>query len=134
MARPARPLRRYASAFFLTDESWALALREGPGSALDGPFLLGSGLPLFASWVLATATGHLAGAGVRDPARWGLDFAFPALVVAILAGLWCGRATLVPWGVAALVSLAAFVWLPGPWYVLLGGLAGTLVAVVRDAR
>jgi len=130
------PLQRYASAFFLSDETWALALREraqGAQDELDGAFLLGSGLPLFAAWVLTTATGYLVGAGLPDPARWGLDFAFPALVVALLAGLWRGRATLAPWAVAALVALMASIWLPGNWYILLGGLAGASVGALRHA-
>lgn len=127
------PLRRYASAFFLTDETWALALRERAQGALDGAFILGGGLPLFASWVLSTAGGYLAGAGLRDAARWGLDFVFPALVVALLAGMWRGRATLLPWGVAAVVALAVAAVLPGQWYILLGGIAGAVVGALRDA-
>lgn len=127
------PLRRYGSAFFLTDETWALALRERALGTLDGAFILGGGLALFVSWVLSTAGGYLAGASLRDPARWGLDFVFPALVVALLAGMWRGRATLLPWGVAAVVALAAAVLLPGKWYILLGGIAGAVVGAMRDA-
>jgi 4-azaleucine resistance transporter AzlC len=130
------PLQRYASAYFLTDETWALVLREraqGAQDNLDGAILLGSGLPIFVAWVLTTAVGYLVGAGLRDPARWGLDFAFPALVVALLAGLWRGRATLAPWAVAALVALLASISLPGDWYILLGGLAGALVGALRHA-
>lgn len=127
------PPRRYGSAFFLTDETWALALRERALGTLDGAFILGGGLALFASWVMSTAGGYLAGLVLRDPARWGLDFVFPALVVALLAGMWRGRATLLPWVVAAAVALAATVLLPGKWYILLGGIAGAVVGALRDA-
>jgi predicted branched-subunit amino acid permease len=71
---------------------------------------------------------------VEDPARWGLDFAFTAVFLALLAGMWKGRGDLVPWGVAAVVAVAASGLLPGYWYVLLGGLAGSLMGAVRGER
>ena len=35
-----------------------------------------------------------------------------------------------PWTVAAAVAVAAHHWLPGQWYILLGGLAGSFAGVV----
>ena len=35
--------------------------------------------------------------------------------------------------VAALVAVAASQWLPGHWYILLGGLAGSAVGALRHA-
>jgi hypothetical protein len=36
--------------------------------------------------------------------------------------------------VAAGVAVATAQWLPGKWYILLGGLAGSLVGAWRDGR
>jgi len=51
------------------------------------------------------------------------------VVIALLREFWSGRADLVAW-VAAAVAVAAHGWLPGTWYILLGGVAGTLAAVL----
>jgi predicted branched-subunit amino acid permease len=48
------------------------------------PFLIGAGLVLYASWVTFTTVGVLAGDLLGDPARLGLDAAFPALFLALL--------------------------------------------------
>ena len=126
--------RAYGSLFFLSDESWALttrALAKGEG---DGAFLAGSGVVLDGAWLLAGAAGYLLGATLGDPGRWGLDFAFTAVFVALLVGSWTGKADLLPWGVAAATAVAADALLPGTWYVLVGGLAGSAVGGWRGAR
>jgi 4-azaleucine resistance transporter AzlC len=123
----------YGSVFFMGDESWALTLGEFTRGGRDAAFLIGSGLVLFLSWVTATCTGWLAGSVLGDPSRWALDFAFPAAFIALLVGMWRSRADFWPWLVAALIAVGAAQWLPGQWYIVLGGLAGSLVGVVRHA-
>ncbi|HEY7833203.1 MAG TPA: AzlC family ABC transporter permease [Ktedonobacterales bacterium] len=123
----------YVAAFFMDDESFALTMREVAVGGRDRAFLLGSGVAMFVSWVAATALGYVLGAVLPAPVRQGLDFVFIAAFVALLVGLWRGRADVVPWAVAAVVALAAARWLPGAWYIVLGGLAGSLVGMVRHA-
>ena len=132
-ARLSRPLA-YGSLHFLSDESWALTMREFAAGRRDGAVLLGSGCVLTVAWVAATAVGHLAGTALGNPARWGLDFAFTAAFVALLVGTWRGKTDVAPWLVAAAVAVTAAAWLPGTWHILLGGLAGSLVGVWRDGR
>lgn len=127
-------LRAYVSLFFLSDETWALSIAAYERGERDGAFLLGSGLPLYGSWLSATALGYLAGATIKNPAAWGLDFALVAVFTALLTGLYRGRGDLVPWTVAAAVAAGAERILPGTWYILLGAAAGTLAGVVRDGR
>lgn len=124
----------YVVAFFMDDESWALSMREVAAGGRDRAFLLGSGMAMFVSWVAATAAGYLLGAVLPAPVRQGLDFIFIAAFVALLSGMWRGRFDLLPWTTAAGVALMAAHWLPGTWYILLGGLAGSLVGMVRHAR
>ncbi|HLL79644.1 MAG TPA: hypothetical protein VKT25_09100, partial [Ktedonobacteraceae bacterium] len=71
---------------------------------------------------------------ISNPARWGLDFAFTAVFIALLAGMWRGRSQLMPWAVAAGTALVAYHWLPGAWYIVLGGLAGSLTGAITYAR
>ncbi len=98
------------------------ALRERRGA-----FLLGSGLAIWLFWVLATLVGVTVGGVVERPARFGLDFVLTAVFLVLATELWEGRSSLPAWTVAAVTAVAAAHWLPGYWYVLCGGLAGSLL-------
>jgi 4-azaleucine resistance transporter AzlC len=126
--------KQLLSAFFITDESWALTMGRFARGSRNSSFLLGAGIALMIGWVGATIVGQLAGSVVGDPARWGLDFAFSAVFLALLVGMWRGKSDLLPWAVAAAVAVLSARLLPGTWYILLGGLAGSLVGGLRDAR
>ena len=88
------PLKAYGSMFFLVDESWALAVADFNAGRARCSFMLGSGLVLYATWVAASLCGLVAGAQIPDPASFGLDFAFTAAFIALLAGLWRGKGDL----------------------------------------
>ncbi|AZH24556.1 AzlC family ABC transporter permease [Haloplanus aerogenes] len=95
------PLETYASVFFITDENWALTVRDLRDGSGRGAFLLGSGLAIWAFLIVATVAGAVAGSAIGDPARYGLDFVLTAVFLTIAAGLWPGRRSVAPWGVAA---------------------------------
>jgi predicted branched-subunit amino acid permease len=78
------PLRRLVEAQLLVDESWALSRRE---EGFDIKVLVGAGGLLYLGWNAGTAAGVLAGDSLADPATLGLDAAFPALFLALLAPL-----------------------------------------------
>jgi 4-azaleucine resistance transporter AzlC len=78
------PLRRLLEAQLLVDESWALSSRDG---GFDRKVLVGAGALLYVCWNAGTAVGVLAGDSLTDPATLGLDAAFPALFLALLAPL-----------------------------------------------
>ena len=78
-----RRLRRTLEALSIVDESWALANR--PDGRFDRRILLGAALALYVSWLLGTTLGVLGAGAVADPADLGLDAAFPALFLALLA-------------------------------------------------
>jgi 4-azaleucine resistance transporter AzlC len=81
-------LRRLVEAQLLVDESWALSQRDG---GFDRRILIGAGLGLYAGWSGGTAIGVVAGDSLADPATLGLDAAFPALFLALLAPLVLSR-------------------------------------------
>jgi 4-azaleucine resistance transporter AzlC len=82
-------LRRLTEAQLIVDESWALSAR--PDGTYDRRVLLGAGLTLYVTWLLGTALGVLGGGFIGDPERLGLDAAFPALFLALLAGQLTSR-------------------------------------------
>jgi 4-azaleucine resistance transporter AzlC len=79
------PVRRLLEAQLLVDESWALSRREEGG--FDRKVLVGAGGLLYVGWVAGSTVGVLAGDSLADPATLGLDAAFPALFLALLAPL-----------------------------------------------
>ncbi len=102
-----RPLRRLLESQLIVDESWALASRGG--GRFDRRILLGAGLLLYVSWVSGTAVGVLAGDALGDPKDLGLDGAFPALFLALLAPqLRAPRAAMA----AAVGAVIAFALIP----------------------
>ena len=131
--REAAP-RRWLKAFWISDENWALTsaeLAQGRGSI---GFLLGGGVLVYGAWLLSGIAGRLAGTWLGDPARFGLDFAFTASFLALLLGLWRGRPTLLPWAVAAGVAVLAHAWLRGKWYIVVGGLCGSMAGAWAPLR
>ena len=71
-------LKRLVQAQLVVDESWAL-------SRGNLPVLLAIGGMLWIAWVGGTAIGAIAGQALGDTSKFGLDGAFAALFVALLA-------------------------------------------------
>lgn len=99
---PGSRRRRFVESQLIVDESWALAGRSG---RFLHPVLLGAGLLLFVTWVGGTALGTVAG-DLLDPEAIGLDAAFPALFLALLAPYLRSRRALATAVVAAAITLA----------------------------
>jgi 4-azaleucine resistance transporter AzlC len=74
---------RFLRAQLVVDETWAVA--NLGGGRFDRQVLVGAGLVLYAAWVGSTAIGVVAGDVLGDPEALGLDAAFPALFLALLA-------------------------------------------------
>ena len=75
--------RRMVESQLIVDESWAVA--QAGGGRIERRVLVGAGLVLFPFWVGGTALGVLFGDVLGDPEQLGLDAAFPALFLALLA-------------------------------------------------
>ena len=82
------------------------------------------------TWSIGTFIGAYAGRGLGDVSVYGLDFAFPAMFIAVVAGFWKGPKSAAIILVSAAVSILAKVYISGAWYILLGGLAGMLIAII----
>jgi 4-azaleucine resistance transporter AzlC len=96
--------KRLAQSQLIVDESWALASRGG--GRFDRDVLLGAGLLLYPCWVAGTALGVLGAGVLGNPARLGLDAAFPALFLALVLPQVRGRRALAAASAAAAIALA----------------------------
>lgn len=121
----------YGSLLLMGDENWALTMGDLQSGSGCGAFLLGSGLAMWLTWVLATVLGALAGNIIQHPNALGIDFIFVAVFVALAVSLWEGKQSLIPWVVALTVALPTAYLLSGKWYIIAGGFAAAIVEVVR---
>jgi predicted branched-subunit amino acid permease len=117
---PGRSRRQRAAAcLLLTDAAWGVA--EGSRGRL-----IGAGATDFTSWSTGTAIGALGGSLLGDPARLGLDAAFPALFVWLLRDHLGGLALL-----GAVVALVLTPLLAPGLPILAAGLAAAVIGVRR---
>jgi 4-azaleucine resistance transporter AzlC len=123
--------KTYGSLFFLSEGNWAPALRARQERRHDAAFMLGCGLVMYVAWVSATVVGHALGQVIANPRAYGLDFVLLAFFTVVAVAVWRGRRDMAPLCVAVAVALLISRWAPGHWYILGGGLAGSLVAAAR---
>ncbi|EST30582.1 AzlC family ABC transporter permease [Streptomyces roseochromogenus] len=74
---------RFLGAHLVTDETVAFALAQPDPVRRRRAFWI-SGLGLFAVWNIGVLAGAMAGRALGDTARYGLDAAFPAVLVALV--------------------------------------------------
>ena len=98
---PGSRRRRAVESQLIVDESWALAGRSG---RFEYGVLIGAGLLLYVLWVGGTALGTVIG-DLLDPEAIGLDAAFPALFLALLAPYLRSRRAVMTAVAAAVITL-----------------------------
>ncbi len=116
--------------FLLVDESWAFAERRALTQPLTVAYYFGLTLPLLCIFTLSATMGAIAGRSLGDPAAYGFDFAFSAMFIGILAGFWKGPRTGAVLGASAVFAAVAKLYIPGAWYIVIGGLAGVAAATL----
>jgi 4-azaleucine resistance transporter AzlC len=115
--------------FWLTDEAWAMLERRALVRELNASYYLGVAVPIWPTWFGCAFIGNLLGAQFGDGKIIGLDFAFSAMFIAVLAGFWKGPRTGLVLVSSAAAAVVAKLYLPGTWYIMAGALAGMLIAV-----
>ena len=120
-------LRRLLESQLLVDESWALSNRDG---RFHRRMLLGAGATLYVGWNAGTAVGVVAGDRLGDPATLGLDAAFPALFLALLAPLLRSRTAVAAAVLGAGIALVLTPVTP-PGVPVIAATAACLVGLAR---
>lgn len=115
----------------VADENWAVTMAAYRHGGATTGFLLGGGICLCSVWSMGTLLGHQLGALVARPERFALDFAFVAVFTAVTVSMWRGKSDIVPWTTAAMLAVIAERWLPGKWYIVIGGIGGALVPALQ---
>ncbi len=124
------PASRPLWIFFLADEIWAMAERRAANAELTPAYYAGLAMTLYLNWVCWSTAGSLFGSAMGDPVTYGFDFAFTAIFIGLIIGFWKGPSTAVVMVASALAAIAAERFVGGAWYILIGGIAGIVVAAV----
>jgi 4-azaleucine resistance transporter AzlC len=122
---------RLIGAHVITDESVAFTLRQPDPRKRRAAFWT-CGLGLFLCWNASCLLGALAGATLPNPGSFGLDAAFPAVVLALVLPSLADRSTRNAALVGAVIAVAVTPVLPAGLPVLLS-LAG-LALVIRKPK
>jgi len=115
-------------AHLLNDESFAVAVaRQNPP---DPWVYIGSAVAVSGSFLVGVLVGTQLGGLVADPARWGLDFAFPAVFLALVAVQLRGRAEWLIALASAALAVAIALVLPGNWHIVITGVVVSGIAAL----
>ena len=117
--------------FAMVDETWALSLRRAQTKPLTPLNYFTMAAMLWVTWVSSALAGAALGSAIEDPSVYGFDFALAAIFLTLLAGMWRGVSTALPWAVAAATAVLVHWLVPGAWSVFCGAIAGGLVGFVR---
>lgn len=120
--------------FGMVDETYAMMIDRIQKKGYNENYQLGANMALYSSWIVATAVGVFLSGYISDPLAWGLDFAMPAIFLAMLIPRLVSPAALVVCGVAAVVAVLGVLYLPGKWYIIVTCLTAVLVGGVMEER
>lgn len=133
LCRGLSPWKVYGAMTLLSDLNWAALIAAERRGERDLGYLVGGGLLMWATWVVATIIGAVAGGLTLDDVKtYALDLVLVAFFATTLVGLRRGRVDDLPWLVAGVAAMGAVWFLPPNWHVMVGGLAGGLAGLIRD--
>ncbi|MGZ0148318.1 AzlC family ABC transporter permease [Kribbella sp. WER1] len=116
--------RRWPGSHVMTDENVAFAMGQDEPAQRRAAYWAG-GLGIFVCWNIGVVIGGLAGSVITDTDVFGLDAAFPAVLLALVLPALRDRRTRTAAFVGVVIALAATPFLPAGVPVLLA-LAGLL--------
>jgi 4-azaleucine resistance transporter AzlC len=124
---PGGPVVRAAQGQAIVDSSWALASR--PDGTFDRWQMFGTTVPQYATWLIGTVVGALAGDLIGDPERLGLDALFPTFFLAILLAELRRPGARVAALAGTVIALALVPWTP-PGIPILVASTAALIGLV----
>lgn len=125
------PAQAYPALFATFDTNFALAAAEERHGRNGTAQFIGGGIAIWFVWTLSTGLGHAFGQLLGDERRLGLDFMVIAFFGAIAVMVWRGKSDLAPILAAVTTAIAFDRLVDGPWYLIAGALAGSLVGALR---
>ncbi|GHS98575.1 branched-chain amino acid permease [Synergistales bacterium] len=120
---------RVALGGMLTDESFALHSLHFSGGDTDPIAALTLNMAMYVVWSTTGVVGYYLGALINRPEVFGLDFALPAMFIALLFPYCVKSSSILAALSGGVVSVALHVAGVGSWAAFIGGLAGATAGV-----
>ncbi|MBO8170061.1 MAG: AzlC family ABC transporter permease [Thermoanaerobacteraceae bacterium] len=117
------PLLSFIS-YQITDETFAVAISHFKDHKANQAYHLGLNITAHTAWVVAGFLGGAFGNLITNPEQWGINFALPAMFIALLVMQVKDRQTLLVAVLAAVFSVAIKHLAAGSWNII----AATVVA------
>ena len=118
--------------FGMVDETYAITIDRVQKKGYNAEYQLGATMLFYSAWILSTAAGVLLSGYISDPLALGLDFAMPAIFIAMLIPRLVSPIAVAVCGVAGLVAVIGALYLPGKWYIIAACLAATFVGGLME--
>lgn len=113
----------------VSDEAYALTQARYARGPAHPAYFAGVAVALYLAFYAGGLAGALLGSRIPDPRRFGLDFVFPAVFIAILAPVLRARWQWAVAGTAAAIALVVAARLGGTWHIALAGLGASTLGV-----
>jgi 4-azaleucine resistance transporter AzlC len=120
-------------AYGVTDESFAVNMARFRGGEWDRWRALVVHHSANAVWFVATVTGALVGSLIPDGA-FGIDFALPAMFLALLVLQFQSRIHVLTAMLAAVVSVACYLFIPGDSYAVIAAVTAASAGYLLQRR
>jgi len=121
--------RRVLGSYLMVDEAVAFGLAQGEPERRRLAFFT-CAVGVYSCWNIGTLAGALAGTAITDTETFGLDAAFPAVLLALVLPSLRSRRTAGPAVLGSVIALALTPFLP-PGLTVLCALAGLVLLVRR---
>ncbi len=121
----------YFCVFFVTDESWAVSIREIKAGRSNILFFLIAAFTLYITWSSATVLGWHFGELLPDYPLFnmGVNFLSLGFFIAILGLLYDESSQLLPWGISAVLSIVLHQLVTQTWHILIAGIVAAAIGV-----
>jgi 4-azaleucine resistance transporter AzlC len=113
----------------ISDEAYALTQARFSRKPAHPAYFAGVAVALYLAFYAGGLAGALLGRHIPDPRRYGLDFVFPAVFIAILAPVLRAGWQWAVAGTAAAIALVVAARFGGTWHIALAGLGASTLGV-----
>lgn len=113
----------------ISNSTYALTLARFADNPANPVYFVGSTIAVYLAWCVGTLVGAVLGERIPDPQRFGLDFVFPAVFIAIAARAIRSRRDWLVAGVAAALAVAVAWQAGGTWHIAIAALGASLIGL-----
>ncbi|AEF93567.1 AzlC family protein [Desulfotomaculum nigrificans CO-1-SRB] len=118
--------------FWLTDESYAVSISTVAKEQKSAGYFLGLFLTAHLAWICSTVLGAVVGNFIPDPQRFGLDFALPAMFIALLILQVRHKKAIAIIVISGALSIGFKLGLAGSWNIILATVISATIGVLVD--